>query len=74
MDNMVEVMALIKYIGEEVQSKIYYIFGWEKERKCCCILLLQLLLKQGNNNKINLVMTCMPRYLKQIHRIYRRRC
>ena len=24
-------MALIKYIGEEVQSKIYYIFGWEKE-------------------------------------------
>ena len=56
-------------IGEEVQSKfcdIYYTFGWKKERKCCGILSLQPLLKRGNNNKINLVMTCMPRYLNYI--------
>ncbi|MGP1359851.1 LIC12162 family transferase [Campylobacter sp.] len=53
-------------VQEEIESKfcdIYYTYGWKKQEVLCSVLPQQPLPICSANNKINLIMTCMPRYL-----------
>ena len=53
-------------VQEEIESKfcdIYYTYGWKKQGVLCSVLPQQPLPRCSISNKINLIMTCMPRYL-----------
>ena len=54
---------------EEIENKfcdIYYTYGWKKQGVLCSVLPQQPLPRCSISNKINLIMTCMPRYFRGI--------